>query len=122
MIKGTGVDLCSIPRMRLHIKSEKFLEKVFTEEEISFALSKACPEQHFAGYYAAREALAKALTLGLWGVGLKNAWVVHGKMGEPQFSFNDILIKILADRDINKVWLSISHERDMAIAFVILEA
>jgi len=53
---------------------------------------------------------------------LKNAWVVHGKMGEPQFSFNDILIKILADRDINKVWLSISHERDMAIAFVILEA
>ena len=122
MIKGTGVDLCSIPRMKLHIRSEKFLKRVFSEEEISFALSKACPEQHFAGYYAAREALAKALTLGLWDMGLKNAWVVHGKMGEPQFSFNDILIKILAERGISKAWLSISQERDMAIAFVILEA
>ncbi|HPT65068.1 MAG TPA: holo-ACP synthase [Acetomicrobium sp.] len=122
MIKGIGVDLCNIPRISVRMKSKKFLEKIFVETEIAFAFSKACPEQHLAGFYAAREALSKALTLGLWRMGLKNAWVVHNEEGDPRFCFNDKLAKILEDRGISKVWLSISHENNMAIAFVILEA
>ena len=65
------MDLCNIPRISVRMKSKRFLEKIFVETEIAFAFSKARPEQHLAGFYAAREALSKALTLGLWRMGLK---------------------------------------------------
>lgn len=122
LIKGIGVDVCDIGRIKEGIKSDHFLKRAFADVEIEYAFSKARPEQHLAGCFAAKEALSKALAVGLWDLGLKNAWVLRGNEGEPKFGFSASLSEKLCRSGIDKVWLTISHEKEMAAAFVILEA
>jgi len=113
LIKGIGTDLCSISRMKQAISRKGFKERVFSAEEISYAQSFACPEEHFAAAFAAREALGKAL-----GTGLAKTMSVSVRRTDtgPQFVFvQEILPKG------TKVFLSISHEEDFAIAFVVIE-
>jgi len=122
LIKGIGIDICDISRIKESIKSDHFLKRAFTDVEIEYAFSKARPEQHLAGCFAAKEALSKALAVGLWDMGLKNAWVVRGSEGEPKFCFSASLSEKLSRYGIDRVWLTISHEKEMAVAFVLLEA
>lgn len=113
MIKGIGTDLCSIKRMKRAISGKGFMERVFSEGEIEYAQNSACPEEHFAASFAAREALGKAL-----GTGLREVLNVSVQRinGVPHFVFNRPLLK-----EGEKVFLSISHESGFAIAFVVIE-
>ena len=64
---GIGVDLVRIPRMREVIArwDERFLRRVFTEEEIAYCRARRDPVPHFAARFAAKEAGMKALGTGL---------------------------------------------------------
>ena len=66
MVKGIGIDVVEIKRIReiMDKWGDKFLKKVFTEREISYAQSKINPAQHFAARFAAKEAFAKAAATG----------------------------------------------------------
>ena len=121
MIMGVGTDLCSVSRMRRAINDVHFLKKVFTDEEIEYASSKADPAKHYASAFAAREALAKASGLGLMGLGLKSAHIRRTPNG-PVIVCCEALLKEFNIRGIRNFWLSLSHEGDYALAFVILES
>ena len=111
LIKGIGVDVCDIGRIKEGIKSDHFLKRAFADVEIEYAFSKARPEQHLAGCFAAKEALSKALAVGLWDLGLKNAWVLREMKVSPSSALAHLYRKKLCRSGIDKVWLTISHEK-----------
>ena len=115
VIKGIGIDLCSISRMKSAVERKGFTERVFSAEEIEYAENSACPEEHYAASFAAREALAKALKCGLWKLGVNDVFVKRTENG-PEFVLN----KQRPD-GVSRVFLSLSHENDCAAAFVVAE-
>src|SRR5262249_26559581 len=66
-VRGIGVDLVHMPRMRQVIArwQERFLQRVFTDDEIAYCRARRDPVQHFAARFAAKEAGLKALGTGL---------------------------------------------------------
>ena len=66
-VLGIGVDLTQMPRMRRVVArwDERFLQRVFTEQEIAYCRRRRDPIPHFAARFAAKEATLKALGTGL---------------------------------------------------------
>lgn len=121
MIAGVGADLCAVSRMKRAVENDYFMRKVFVTEEIEYAMSQGEPARHFASAFAAREALAKATGLGMFGMGLSSAWVRRTDRG-PIFMMDDETAEKLKSQGADKCWLSLTHEGDFALAFVVLES
>jgi holo-[acyl-carrier protein] synthase len=120
MILGLGVDACSIERMKHYVASPHFEKRVFVPEEREYAHSRGCPPRHFAGAFAAREAFAKATGLGLARTGLHGCWVERTPQG-PRLRFSEENREMLRSRGVCRVFVSITHEENLAVAVVILE-
>ncbi len=119
----TGVDIIEVDRIRKSIEEmeDKFLAKIYTESEIEYC-SKATSEdmkyQHFAGRFAAKEAIFKALSKKiksrediLW----KQIEIMNEQDGRPKVNIDKLNIQNLKCID-----LSISHIKDYAIANVVV--
>ncbi|MCE5201439.1 MAG: holo-ACP synthase [Synergistaceae bacterium] len=120
MIRGIGVDLCDIERMKKAVGRSGFLKRIFSEEEIDYAERKAVPAAHYAGAFAAREALAKAGRWGIAKMGLESCSIRRTEFG-PEFIFTEEFSARLKAEKIDNVFLSISHEGNIAAAMVVLE-
>jgi holo-[acyl-carrier protein] synthase len=106
-----------ISRMARAVRNEYFQMRVFSDEEIAYARSHVEPPLHFASSFAAKEAFAKASGLGIFGVGLAASWVRRTKEGPVMMPAPEVSAKLGEFR----CWLSLSHEGDYALAFVVLE-
>ena len=110
MIIGTGIDIIEIDRIQKAIDrwGEDFLKHVFNDEEIEYAQKRKFPTQHYAARFAAKEAIYKAFgdykTLG-W----KDITILNDANGRPYCRLRDKNIK-------NKIFLSISHTKNYAVA------
>ena len=123
MIIGCGTDLVYIPRMKEAIEKwpKKFLRRVFTAAEIKACKSKACPEKHFASRFAAKEAFLKALGTGFSkGISFHEISVENDSSGKPVLRHKGKVSKILKQKKGAKIHVSLSDEKDYALAFVIL--
>ncbi len=124
MIVGVGIDSVSISRIaRLIDRYERrFLEKIFTEDEIAEGLGRRDSAQYFAARFAAREAFFKALGTG-WGRGisLREVSVKREESGRPLLSLSRRALEAAESRGSSISHLSLSHEADIAQAIVILE-
>ena len=120
MIRGIGLDLCDIARMRKAVSQKGFRERVFSVEEISYAESKADPATHYAAAFAAREALSKATGWGMAMLGIKSCPIERTKTG-PRFVFDEKTLSKFFDEGINNIFLTISHDAGVAAAVVVLE-
>ncbi len=124
MIVGIGIDLVHIPRIARAMErwGTRFLEHVFTEQEIGFCMNSNPPELRFAVRFAAKEACSKALGTGLrQGVTWKDMEIMHESSGKPLLKLsNQALIRatLLGAKQLH---ISLTHERDYASAVVILE-
>ncbi|UCG14066.1 MAG: holo-ACP synthase [Deltaproteobacteria bacterium] len=124
MIRGVGIDLVNVARMERAVErwGRRFLERVFTLAEIDLCLSRARPANCLALRFAAKEAFAKALGLGLRsGLRWRDVEVVHDHLGKPGLRLHNRADQLLAEAAADGVWLSLSDERDSAIAVVVLE-
>jgi len=119
-VKGVGVDICSISRIREKIQKAEFKKKVFTEEEIVYADKYKIPERHYASSFAAKEAFAKAGKWGIGKIGFKNVWVERTDNG-PVLKFSQKVQELLEKEKISGVHVSLSHDEGFAIAFVVIE-
>ncbi|MBI1804706.1 MAG: holo-ACP synthase [Ignavibacteria bacterium] len=121
MIEGIGVDVVEIARIRRTIDqwSGTFLNRVFTEQEISYAQSKKNPTPHLAARFAVKEAVAKALTTG-WSGGFrwKDVEVQNNSSGKPCVILNGHVRELLKG---SRILVSISHSENVVIAFAIIE-
>ncbi|SMG10372.1 holo-[acyl-carrier protein] synthase [Dethiosulfovibrio salsuginis] len=120
MILGVGVDLCSISRMSRFSRDDHFVSRVFSSEEIDYAFSKHCPARHLASSFAAREAFSKASGLPLAKVAFKGVSVSRSESG-PVLNLKALDEGLLAQISSSRFHLSLSHEGDYAVAFVVME-
>ncbi|MDI9370138.1 MAG: holo-ACP synthase [Synergistaceae bacterium] len=122
MIIGIGVDLCSIARMERAIRSDRFVQRVFSSDEISYALDKARPARHFAACFAAREAFAKASGIPMYALAFGGGIRLERTDAAPLIRVADSIKDKMPLGGSEKIFLSISHEGDYAVAMVVLEA
>ncbi len=124
MIIGTGVDLAEVPRIRLSIEryGARFLNRIYTEAEISYCEEKASRFESYAARFAAKEAGMKALGTG-WsrGVRWRDIEVVRRKGQRPTIQFHGEAAAIATKLGAKNIALSLTHTSDQALAHVILE-
>lgn len=121
MIIGIGTDIIEIDRInKAVINTKEFLNKTFTEKEIELFSEKKMRAQTIAGNFAAKEAFVKALGIGMRGITFKDIEVLRDELGKPYINLSD-KVKEKYSFKFN-VLVSISHNKENAISFVILES
>ena len=121
MIYGIGTDIVSYARIQsLYEKyGERAAERMLSDAEMGEYTRSGDPARYLMKRFAAKEAFAKAM-----GTGLRASvtlTVGHDELGKPLLSFDDVLSNYVANMGVTRHHLSISDERDHAVAFVVLE-
>ncbi len=121
MIRGLGIDLCGIARIEKVITERpRFLERVYTPAERARIAERGA--QTAAGYFAAKEAVAKALGTGFVGFGFGDISIEPDEQGKPVATLTGgALARLLAVGGAS-VYVSITHEGGTAAAVAIIEA
>lgn len=124
LIIGCGIDLVEVNRIEKIIKrwQDSFISRIFTSWEKNYCEKRNNKYQSYAGKFAAKEALLKALALGLRGVNWKEIEVKNDGLGQPIIKISRKLKKIALKKGVHKYFITISHTNDYAIAQVILES
>lgn len=110
-----GIDIVKISRIEKALLNEKFISKILTQKEISNISQNIL---HIAASFAAKEAFSKALGTGIREFEFTDISVMHDQLGKPYFEFSDKVTSIINKKGIVKVDLSISHEKEFAVAVV----
>src|SRR5499425_1058376 len=124
MIVGTGIDIAEVPRIREAIErhGDRFLRRIYTEEEIRYCESKANRVERYAARFAAKEAGMKAIGTG-WsrGVRWRDIEVQRLPGGRPTLAFHGKAGEFFSRLGATQAHLSLTHTKGMAMAVVILE-
>ncbi|KEZ86878.1 4'-phosphopantetheinyl transferase [Clostridium sulfidigenes] len=122
MIVGVGVDIVEIRRIKdIMEKNEKFLEKIFTNNEIQYLKARNLRPEYVAGRFAAKEAVSKALGTGFRGFNFTDIIVDSTTLGKPTVTLEGEAKNIANKNGNTTIHLSISHGCDSAIAYAVLE-
>lgn len=122
MIYGIGVDITEVKRFEKWIKDDNLVNRFFNSEELSSGKSLNALCQHYAARFAAKEAFSKALGTGISGFDLKDVYIKNNIDGKPELCFCETAKKMLKSKCGEcKVHVSLSHEREYATAFVVIE-
>ena len=118
-IVGLGVDICEIARMeRALARHPTMRRRVFTLEEIAYCDSKARPAESYAGRFAAREAVIKALG-GYRGKRWQDISVTRHPSGAPIIALAGNAARRAEALGISKVLITFTHEKTNAVAFAV---
>jgi holo-[acyl-carrier protein] synthase len=118
-ILGIGTDIIECPRIGKMIEQhgELFLRRVYTEREIRYCQARKHAIEHFAGRWAAKEAILKALGTGRsQGVAWTHIEIRNGQDGRPQVLVCGAAREIAKERGIGDILVSIAHCRTYATA------
>ena len=122
MIAGLGTDIAEVKRFEKWIKNPQMLQRFFNEKELSTAKSISALCQHYAVRFAAKEAFSKALGTGITGFNLREVYITNNSEGAPLLNIEGAALSIMKERYGEcKAFVSLSHEKEYALAFVILE-
>ena len=118
MTRGLGLDLCGIARMEKLLEDERFLNRYFSGDEISYIRSKGKgAAQTMAGIYAAKEAFGKALGTGIT-FDLRNVSILHDGEGRPEYALSGDALALAGE---DRFLLSITHDGGVAAAVCVRE-
>ena len=120
MIESVGIDLVEIQRIKVAIDryGERFTNRIFTPWEIEYCLSKINPALSFAGRFAVKEAVFKAIGTGFAeGVKWTSVEVVNDRKGQPQVRLGRAIRNHIGDK---KIVISLSHTSEYAVASALL--
>ena len=123
-IIGIGTDIIECLRIAQMIDrhGELFIRRVYTEHEIEYCSSKKSATQHYAGRWAAKEAVLKALGTGwVQGISWRDVEVRHKRGGAPVVALRGGAREVFERTGIARMHISISHCRSHAIAYAIAE-
>jgi holo-[acyl-carrier protein] synthase len=123
VLTGLGCDLIEVQRIRdvLDRHGDRFLERVFTDEERAYCFSMAHPHKHLAARWAAKEAVSKCFTTGIGGeLGWKSVSVYHGVRDEPLVRLDEKGLALLHHVGASHVLVSLSHTETSAMAVAAL--
>ena len=124
MIYGIGVDLVKIMRLERAIQrwGNRFVGRVFTPDEVEFCNNRVAWASAFSLRFAAKEAFAKALGLGMKkGIRWRDIEVFHFPGGRPGLRLYGRSSEICKEEEITGHHLSLSDDGEYGIATVVLE-
>lgn len=120
---GLGCDLVEIARIEgvLARQGERFLARVFTDEERAYCSGMAHPPKHYAARFAAKEAVSKCFTTGIGAeLGWRSISVYHGPRSEPRVRLDERGEALLRSVGGTSIQLTLSHTDSMAMAVAAL--
>jgi holo-[acyl-carrier protein] synthase len=123
-VLGVGIDLVECARIQHSLDrfGDRFLHRVFTEGEISYATSMKFPAKHLAARFAAKEALSKAFGTGIGkAMGWRDIDVRKKASGEPFLVLEGGAKELAAQRGVNNALITLSHTDNHAVAMIVLE-
>ena len=120
-MKGIGIDLCSVERIK-KVK-ENFYERFYTQEEREYLTSRGqAAAESAAAMFAAKEAFLKAAGIGIGrGVELSEIGVSHTAYGAPVYVLGKNAQDALRERGASEAFLTLTHEDGMAAAVCVIE-
>lgn len=116
MIKGIGIDIIELERIRKSMENPRFIDRILTEKEKESYLqlhNEARKIEFVAGRFAAKEAFAKAMGTGIGKLSFQDIEVKNSELGAP-------FIESKQQSSMN-IFVSITHSREYAVAQVVLE-
>lgn len=119
LLLGLGADLIDVERIRgvLDRQGDRFLNRVFTDEERAYCFGMKFPHKHLAARFAAKEAVSKAFTTGIGAeLGWKSVSVYHGERHEPLVRLDEKGQALLRQVGGTSVLLTLSHTDTAAMA------
>jgi holo-[acyl-carrier protein] synthase len=124
MIFGVGTDVVEIGRIQKALErfGERFAKRVLCEPELQRFRAHRLPANYLAKRFAAKEAFTKALGTGIRApANWHGVWVRNLGSGKPVLEFSDPLKALLDKKGVTHVHVSLSDEKGVAFATVILE-
>lgn len=119
-VRGVGVDLCDVDRMRRSLERTPGLRlRVFTEDERAYCDARRDPAERYAARFAAKEAVLKALRVGLGACPLRDIEVARSVDGAPSVVLHGAAAELAADRGVARWHLSLTHTAHVAGAVVV---
>jgi len=121
---GIGTDIVSVERIRqIHQRfQQRFAQKILSQHELSEYYQMQHPVHFLAKRFAAKEATVKALGTGFsQGIHYADISIIHDAKGKPELRLSGVAEDISNHLEVNKIHLSISDEREYALAFVVCE-
>lgn len=123
MIIGIGTDIASIKRFQENIDkhSNRFIDKILAPQEKELFAASKQQAQYLASRFAAKESLAKALGTGFRdGLIMPDIAILSNEIGRPYFELSGKAQALATSLGVKNMHLSISHEKEFALAFVVL--
>lgn len=120
---GLGADLIEVERVRgvLERQGERFLQRVFTEEERVYCSGMKFPHKHYAARFAAKEAVAKCFSTGIGAeLGWRSVSIYHGERHQPLVRLDAQGAELLRRVGATHVHVTLSHTETMALAVAAL--
>ncbi len=124
MIYGIGTDIVEVNRIDSSIEKfgDDFAKRILAESEMASYLDSQIKSRFLAKRFAAKEAFSKALGTGLREPAtFQNIAVTHDELGKPLLVLAEELQDFLTTKNITQMHLTISDEKNLAAAFVVLE-
>lgn len=125
MIYGIGIDIVKVERLEKWLSeknAQNLVERFFHKTELEAALAnRKSAALRLAARFAAKEAFGKALGTGLKGIKLKDICVKTSHNGKPELLLFGTAQVAMEKVGVKKVFVSLSHEREVAIGIVVLE-
>jgi holo-[acyl-carrier protein] synthase len=121
-VKGIGIDLVDIERFRRSLeRTPSMRTRLFTAVELAYVAPKVDPVPSLAARFAAREAVMKALGVGLGAFGFHDVWVERAESGAPSLVVTAAAADLAAAAGVTTWHLSLTHSDHVAAAYVIAE-
>jgi len=120
---GLGTDIVDVERIRrvYERQGDRFLQRVYTEEELDYCLKMKHPHKHLAVRFAAKEAISKAFTTGIGAeFGWKSASIYKGERDEPLVRLDEKGEALLKKVGATHIWISLTHTETLAQAVAAL--
>ncbi|EKU70650.1 holo-ACP synthase [Selenomonas sp. F0473] len=122
MILGIGSDIVHVPRIARAMEKPRFLARVYTPGERAYAQGRrAGAAASFAARFAGKEAVLKAFGTGLRDGTLRDIEILPDALGAPQVTLAGRFAERAAKLGVAKIWMTLSHEREYATAYCVLE-
>lgn len=120
MIVGIGIDLAEVERYKFDERALAwFARKIYTEEEMQYAMRKRNWAERLAGFFAAKEATRKAFGHAIpW----RLVGVSHERAGKPVIRLLGKAQRLIEARNVATIHLTITHTATTAAAVVVLES
>jgi holo-[acyl-carrier protein] synthase len=120
---GLGADVIEVARIRgvLERQGERFLARVFTDEEREYCFRMSQPHKHLAARFAAKEAVSKCFTTGIGAeLGWRSVSVYHGPRNQPLVRLDEKGLNLLSEAGATGIVLTLSHTDTVAMAVAAL--